>query len=58
MAYDLVIRNGTVIDGTGSSAYEADVAVEGGKRWSHRGSSMLTPTWISFSFSIPMEIRW
>ncbi|NIO11774.1 MAG: amidohydrolase family protein [Deltaproteobacteria bacterium] len=31
MAYDLVIRNGTVIDGTGSPAYEADVAVEGEK---------------------------
>ncbi len=31
MAYDLVIRNGTVIDGTGSPAYEADVAVEGSK---------------------------
>ena len=29
MAYDLVIRNGVVIDGTGSAAYEADVAVEG-----------------------------
>ena len=31
MAYDLVIRNGLVVDGTGSPAYEADVAVEGGK---------------------------
>ncbi len=31
MAYDLVIRNGTIIDGTGSPAYEADVAVEGEK---------------------------
>jgi len=31
MAHDLVIRNGMVIDGTGSPAYEADVAVEGGK---------------------------
>jgi len=31
MAYDLVIRNGMVVDGTGSPANEADVAVEGGK---------------------------
>ncbi len=31
MAYDLVVRNGTVIDGTGRSGYEADVAVEGDK---------------------------
>jgi N-acyl-D-amino-acid deacylase len=29
MAYDLVVRNGTVIDGTGRSGFEADVAVEG-----------------------------
>lgn len=29
MAYDLVIRNGIVIDGTGKSRFEADVAVEG-----------------------------
>ena len=28
---DLVIRNGTVIDGSGGDAFEADVAVDGGK---------------------------
>jgi N-acyl-D-aspartate/D-glutamate deacylase len=28
---DLVIRNGTVIDGTGAAPFEADVAVAGGK---------------------------
>ena len=31
MAHDLVIRNGTVIDGTGSPGYEADVAIDGEK---------------------------
>jgi len=31
MAYDLVVRNGLVIDGTGKKGFEADVAVEGGK---------------------------
>mgnify|MGYP003290345351 CR=1 FL=1 len=29
--YDLVIKNGRVIDGTGSPAYVADVAVKEGK---------------------------
>jgi len=31
MAYDLLIRNGKVVDGTGASARVADVAVAGGK---------------------------
>ena len=31
MAYDLIIRNGTVIDGTGAAGQRADVAIGGGK---------------------------
>jgi len=31
MAYDLVIRNGTVVDGTGFASYRADVGIDGGK---------------------------
>ena len=31
MAYDLVIKNGTVVDGTGSPAKRADVAILDGK---------------------------
>ena len=30
MPYDLVIRNGMVVDGTGFSRYRADVAIKGG----------------------------
>jgi len=31
MAYDLVIKNGTLVDGTGAPARRADVAIAGGK---------------------------
>lgn len=31
MAYDVLIKNGTVIDGTGAPAYQADVAIKDGK---------------------------
>ena len=29
MKHDVVIRNGNIIDGTGSSAFEADIAIDG-----------------------------
>lgn len=29
MAHDLIIRNGTLVDGTGSAGYRADVAIDG-----------------------------
>jgi N-acyl-D-aspartate/D-glutamate deacylase len=29
MAHDLIIRNGTIVDGTGADAYRADIAIDG-----------------------------
>ena len=29
--YDLIIQNGTIIDGTGSPAFHSDVAIKDGK---------------------------
>ena len=31
MSYDLVIKNGTVVDGTGAKRHQADVAIANGK---------------------------
>ena len=31
MNHDLVIRNGTVVDGTGNEPFEGDVAIDGGE---------------------------
>src|SRR5260370_24617606 len=31
MSYDLIIKNGIVVDGTGAKRYQADVAIQGGK---------------------------
>src|SRR5215471_8791792 len=31
MTFSLVVRNGTVVDGSGADPYRADVAVEGGR---------------------------
>ena len=31
MAYDVVITGGTVVDGTGDAAFQADIAIRNGK---------------------------
>ncbi len=31
MAYDLIIKNGRVVDGSGGPSFQADVAVQNGK---------------------------
>ncbi|GIS74891.1 MAG: hypothetical protein CM1200mP12_06100 [Gammaproteobacteria bacterium] len=33
--YDLIIKNGTVYDGTGEKPFFADVAIKGNKIFSH-----------------------
>ena len=35
MSYDLLIKNGTVVDGTGSQPVQADIAVADGKIAEH-----------------------
>ena len=40
MAYDLLIKNGRVIDGSGMPAFHGDVAVSNGTGWSPDGSLM------------------
>ena len=31
MSYDLLIKNGTIVDGSGAARFDGDVAVRGGK---------------------------
>ena len=31
MSHDLIIKNGTIVDGTGAARYQADIAVANGK---------------------------
>ena len=34
MSYDLVVKDGTVIDGSGQPGYRADIGIKNGKIWS------------------------
>ena len=38
MAYDLVVRNATIVDGTGFAPYRADVAVSAVRKGRHTGA--------------------
>jgi N-acyl-D-amino-acid deacylase len=70
MAHDLVIRGGRVVDGTGREAYEADVAVDGGRiteigRVSDGGSTELdadghavTPGFIDGHTHFDAQVMW
>jgi N-acyl-D-amino-acid deacylase len=70
MTFDLVIRNGTVVDGSGLSRYRADVAVHSGRivrigRIDERGSSeieaegnVVTPGFIDGHTHMDAQVFW
>jgi len=70
MPYDLVVRGGTVVDGTGLSAYRADVGIEGNRitaigRITSRGQSELdadglvvTPGFIDGHTHMDAQVFW
>jgi N-acyl-D-amino-acid deacylase len=67
---DLVIRNGTVVDGTGGPAYQADVAVEGarivdvgcglgsGRREIDATGQLITPGWVDVHTHYDGQATW
>ena len=70
MAYDLVIRNGTVVDGSGLSRYRADVGVVGDKiakigRITEKGQDeidaeghVVTPGFIDLHTHMDAQVNW
>ena len=70
MAHDLVIRNGTVVDGTGSPARPADVAVDGdrivavgdvdgtGTREIDADGRLVTPGFVDIHTHLDAQIGW
>src|SRR5712671_7413921 len=70
MAYDVVIKNGTVVDGTGCEPYRADVAVQGdriaeigkvsdaGKRTIDADGQIVTPGFVDIHTHLDAQIWW
>ena len=70
MAYDLVIRNGTVIDGTGNARHHADVAIQGdriaaigkvddaAKRTIDAEGKLVTPGFVDIHTHLDAQIWW
>ena len=70
MAYDVVIKNGKVIDGTGAPAYQADVAVQGdrvaeigkvtdaAKRTIDAEGHIVTPGFVDIHTHLDAQISW
>ncbi|MBI3247709.1 MAG: amidohydrolase family protein [Deltaproteobacteria bacterium] len=70
MAYDVVIKNGTVIDGSGRAPYRADVAIQGdriaeigkiteaGKRTIDADGHIVTPGFVDIHTHLDAQIWW
>jgi N-acyl-D-aspartate/D-glutamate deacylase len=70
MAYDVVIKNGTVVDGTGRAPYRADVAIEGdriaaigkitesAKRTLDAEGQIVTPGFVDIHTHLDAQIFW
>lgn len=71
MAHDLIIRNGTIIDGTGSPAYRADVAIDGDRitaigdlsaaeaaREIEAGGMIVSPGFIDLHTHLDAQVAW
>ena len=70
MAYDLVIRNGTLVDGTGAPRRPGDVAVQGdrivavgevdgkGRREIDAAGKVVTPGFVDIHTHLDAQIAW
>jgi len=70
MAYDVVIKNGTVVDGTGRAPYRADVAIQGdriaaigkitesAKRMLDAEGHLVTPGFVDIHTHLDAQIFW
>ena len=70
MAYDLVIKNGTIIDGTGAAAYRGDVAIAGdrivavgdvdgtSKETIDADGHLVTPGFVDIHTHLDAQITW
>ncbi len=70
MAYDLVIKNGTIIDGTGAKGYRGDVAIEGerivavgevegvAKETVDADGHLVTPGFVDIHTHLDAQITW